>query len=216
MAIGYLTIQARTAHEAVPLSNVQITVTDDQGGTVYKLTTDESGETQSVPLETLDKGFSQNPSFSGTPFISYNVLAQLSGFNSLYISDIPIYENDTAILPLALVPMQELQRSPYQTDITIGKPAVSMSDAREQEGPDSPASPYVLRQVVIPNLVTVHLGRPGDSAARNVQVPFTDYIKNVASSEIYPTWPDAALTANIYAIITFALNRIYTEWYRNA
>lgn len=215
MAIGYLTIQARTAHEAVPLSNVQITVTDDQGGTVYKLTTDESGETQSVPLETLDKGFSQNPSFSGTPFISYNVLARLPGFNSLYISDIPIYENDTAILPLALVPMQELQRSPYQTDITIGKPAVSMSDAREQEGPDSLASPYVLRQVVIPNLVTVHLGRPGDSAARNVQVPFTDYVKNVASSEIYPTWPDAALTANIYAIITFALNRIYTEWYRS-
>ena len=75
-------------------------------------------------------------------------------------------------------------------------------------------SPYVLRQVVIPNPITVHLGRP-DAPARNVQVSFPDYVKNVASSEIYPTWPDAALTANIYAIITFALNRVYTEWYRS-
>ena len=66
----------------------------------------------------------------------------------------------------------------------------------------------------IPETITVHLGTP-DSNARNVTVPFTDYIKNVASSEIYPTWPEAALRANIYAIISFALNRVYTEWYRS-
>lgn len=214
MAIGYLTMQARTAHDALPLNSVQITVFDDQGNTVYRLTTDESGETPSVPLETLDKSFSQNAYFSGTPFISYNVLAQASGFNSLYVSDIPIYEDDTAVLPLSLTPMQELQRSPYQTEINIGKPAVTLRESREQEGPGPDASPYVLRQVVIPNPITVHLGRP-DASARNVQVSFPDYVKNVASSEIYPTWPDAALTANIYAIITFALNRVYTEWYRS-
>ena len=67
-------------------------------------------------------------------------------------------------------------------------------------------------QPVIPESITVHLGAPG-SNAENVTVPFVDYIKNVASSEIYPTWPENALRANIYAIITFALNRIYTEWY---
>ena len=211
MAIGYLTMQARTAHDAVPLSNVQITVFDDQGNTVYKLSTDESGETPAVPLETLDKSFSQNAYFTGTPFISYHVLAQESGFNSLYISDIPIYEDDTAVLPLALTPMLELQRAPSQTEITIGKPAAALQEMRRQEGPA--ASPYVLRQVTIPNPITVHLGKP-DANARNVQVSFPDYVKNVASSEIYPTWPDAALTANIYAIITFALNRVYTEWYR--
>ena len=65
---------------------------------------------------------------------------------------------------------------------------------------------------VIPETITVHLGRP-DEAARNVTVPFVDYIKNVASSEIYPTWPESALRANIYAQISFALNRIYTEYY---
>lgn len=67
---------------------------------------------------------------------------------------------------------------------------------------------------VIPEYITVHLGKP-DQAAQNVQVPFAEYIKSVASSEIYPTWPDSSLRANIYAIISFALNRIYTEWYRS-
>lgn len=69
-----------------------------------------------------------------------------------------------------------------------------------------------VRVPVIPEVVTVHLGRP-ETDARNVTVPFADYIKNVASSEIYPTWPESALLANIYAQISFALNRIYTEYY---
>ena len=66
----------------------------------------------------------------------------------------------------------------------------------------------------IPSTITVHLGRP-DSPAQNVTVSFPDYIKNVASSEIYPTWPESAIRANIYAQISFALNRVYTEWYRS-
>ena len=64
----------------------------------------------------------------------------------------------------------------------------------------------------IPETITVHLGPP-DSAAQNLTVPFADYVKNVASSEIYPNWPDSALRANIYAITTYALNRIFSEWY---
>lgn len=67
----------------------------------------------------------------------------------------------------------------------------------------------------IPDRITVHLGAPSNSAAPNVTLPFVDYIKNVASSEIYPTWPESALRANIYAQISFALNRIYTEYYRS-
>lgn len=66
----------------------------------------------------------------------------------------------------------------------------------------------------IPETITVHLGTP-DSGAADVTVSFPDYVKNVASSEIYPTWPESALRANIYAIVSFALNRIYTEWYRS-
>ena len=212
MAIGYLTIQARTAHDAVPLSGVRIQVFDSGGNRVYELTTDENGETQPVPLETLDRGFSQNPYFTETPYFSYNVLAQADGFQSVYVTDIPIFEGETALLPLTPVPLSDPARTPAQNDITVGGPAVSMPGDRNQDG--MYRSPYVLRQVVIPNPITVHLGRP-DASASNVQVSFPDYVKNVASSEIYPTWPREALTANIYAIITFALNRVYTEWYRS-
>ena len=159
----------------------------------------------------MDKSFSQNPYFSGTPYVSYNVLALAEGFNSLYVSQIPIFEGELATLPLALIPLQERQTSPMQAEITVGGPAVSSGAIRHQEG--TVAQPYVLRQVAIPNPITVHLGPPASSAA-NVQVSFPDYVKNAACSEIYPTWPAASLTANIYAIITFALNRIYTEWYK--
>ena len=67
---------------------------------------------------------------------------------------------------------------------------------------------------IIPETITVHLGAP-DAAAPNVTLPFADYIANVASSEIYPTWPESALRANIYAQISYTLNRVYTEYYRS-
>lgn len=215
MAIGYLQIQVRTAHEAVPLNNVQIQIQAAAGNTLYNLWTDENGDTPVVSLETKDKSFSQNPYYNGTPFISYHVLAEASGFDSLFVTDIPVFDGETAVLPVTLTPMQQIQRTPVTKEIFIGKPAVAMNDAVEQKGTviDPHTEPYVLRQVVIPDPITVHLGTPGSSAS-NVQVSFPDYVKNVASSEIYPTWPAAALTANIYAIITFALNRVYTEWYK--
>ena len=71
-----------------------------------------------------------------------------------------------------------------------------------------------VRYPIVPNNITVHLGSP-DEAVKNITIPFTDYISNVASNELYPTWPKEALTANIYAIISFALNRIYNEWYQS-
>ena len=67
--------------------------------------------------------------------------------------------------------------------------------------------------VSIPETITVHLGAPS-ADAQNITVPFADYIKNVASSEIYPTWPEQAIRANVYAQISYVLNRVFTEWYR--
>ena len=92
MAIGYLTMQARTAHDALPLSGVQVTVLDDEQNRIYELTTDVSGETRRVSLETMDKGYSQNENFTGTPYVTYNVLAQAEGFESVYVADIPIFD----------------------------------------------------------------------------------------------------------------------------
>lgn len=212
MAIGYLMIQARTAHDALPLSGVQIRVTDGQGNTIYELTTDESGETERVELETLDRSLSLDPDYAGTPFLSYDVLALADGFHSVHVAGIPILEGETAIQQIDFIPMQGNQRTLIVTEVEVGAPAASMTGGRYQEG--SVTESRVLRQVVIPNPITVHLGSPGSSAT-NVQVSFPDYVKNVASSEVYPTWPDAALRANVYAIITFALNRVYTEWYRS-
>ena len=215
MATGYLIVQARTAHEALPLSGVHIWIMDEYEKHTYHVTTDESGETAKIALETLDRSLSLDPDFSGTPYISYNVFALANGFNSIHIVGIPILDGETAIQPLAFVPMQAKQFIPTVTEIQIGAPAVSMNRQRSQEGPGAEdTESQVLRQVAIPNPITVHLGRP-DASASNVQVSFPDYVKNVASSEIYPTWPAASLRANIYAIITFALNRIFTEWYKS-
>ncbi len=212
MAIGYLTIQARTAHDAIPLAGVRIGILDDEGRSVYELTTDENGEAPLVSLETVDRELSLDPYYGGKAYIGYDVFAQTAGFHSIHVTEIPIYEGETAVLPLMFVPLSEGQRSTGTTEIVVGKPAVSMREARYQETPVD--EPRVLRQVIIPNPITVHLGRP-TAYASNVQVSFPDYVKNVASSEIYPTWPDASLRANIYAIITFALNRVFTEWYRS-
>lgn len=74
------------------------------------------------------------------------------------------------------------------------------------------AIPHII--VPFPLEITVHLGEPNDETALNVTVPYIDYIKNVASSELYPTWPEEALRANIHAITSIAMNRIFTEWYR--
>ena len=79
---------------------------------------------------------------------------------------------------------------------------------------DTKGGLLVTGEPYIPETITVHLGTP-DSSAQNVTVSFPDYIKNVASSEIYPTWPENAIRANVYAQISYALNRVYTEWYRS-
>lgn len=212
MAIGYLQVQVRTAQEAIPLEGVQVQILDDESNVIYRLTTDESGDIQAVPLETLDKSFSQNPNFMGTPFYSYGVIIEAEGFAPVSFTEIPIYDGETATLPVALIPLQDRQTRQVMENTVVGGPVVSMPGARNQKG--TSANARVLRQVVIPNPITVHLGTPNSSAS-NVQVPFSDYVKNVASNEIYATWPTASLKANVYAIMTFALNRVYTEWYRS-
>lgn len=212
MAIGYLQIQVRTAQDAIPLEGVPVQVLDDESNIIYRLTTDESGETKTVTLQTLDRSLSLDPNYTGTPYFSYGVTVDAEGFQPVSVTGIPIYDSEKATLPVTLTPLGEQQVRQVPEGISIGSPAVDMQGERNQVGPTSDSR--VLRQVVIPDPITVHLGTPSSYAA-NVQVPFLDYVKNVASSEIYPTWPTSSLKANIYAIMTFALNRVYTEWYRS-
>ena len=212
MGKGNLMIQARTAEDALPLEGVRVKIKDESGAVLYDLITDESGETQEISLAAVDKDLSLNPDYPGSPYSTYELEAEAEGFNGLKINGVQIFDGEHAIQPVALLPMLESQKVPVQQHITVGEHAVEMTEPRNQVGPL--IQPFVMRQVVIPNPITVHLGAPAASAS-NVQVPFTDYIKNVASSEIYPTWPRTSLEANIYAIITFALNRVFTQWYRS-
>ncbi len=78
-----------------------------------------------------------------------------------------------------------------------------------------PTGFVVLDNPVVPEFIVVHDGLPEDSSAPNYWIPFKEYIKNIASSEIYSTWPEQTIYANVIAIISFTLNRVFTEWYRN-
>lgn len=212
MGAGTLIIQARTAENAFPLFGVKITIRDCDGNILHELTTNENGDTKAVALEAVDRALSLKKDYTGTPYTIYDLEAEAEGFNRLFIYGVHIFDKETAFQPVTLIPMLRQQKIPVNHEIFLGKHAVEMMDPPEQVGPL--IEPIILRQVTIPNPMTVHLGRPAASAT-NVQVSFPDYIKNVASSEIYPTWPRASLEANIYAIITFALNRVFTEWYRS-
>ena len=212
MGTGNLIIQVRTAEDALPLSGVRVRIKDQEGTVLYDLTTDMNGETEQVSLEAVDRSFSLDPSFTGTPYTAYVLDVEAEGFNSLHIADVQVFDGENAIQPVVLIPLLKSQTIPNRYELFFGKHAVAMDEPRNQAG--SLIEPFVLRHVIIPNPITVHLGTPASSAS-NVQVSFPDYVKNVASSEIYPTWPKASLEANIYAIITFALNRVFTEWYRN-
>ena len=212
MGTGSLIIQARTAGDALPLSGVLVRIRDLNGTVLYDLITDESGETEQIFLEAADRSLSLDPDYTGTPYSMYDLEAEADGFDIFRITDVQIFDGENAIQPITMIPMLESQTVPALHEITIGKHAVEMTEPRDQQGPL--IEPRVFRQVIIPNPITVHLGTPASSAS-NVQVSFPDYIKNVASSEIYPTWPQESLRANIYAIITFALNRVFTQWYRS-
>ncbi|WEG11088.1 LysM peptidoglycan-binding domain-containing protein [Pullulanibacillus sp. KACC 23026] len=212
MGVGYLTVQSRTANGALPLEGVRVRISNQQGQLLYELTTDRNGETKPVPLEAVDRKFSLDPTYSGDPYSIYILDAEKEGYNSLHIADVQIFDGEKAIQPLVLIPMRAGQKVPIQQTLIIGKPAIQMTTPRNPAGPI--VEPRILRQVIIPNPITVHLGAPSEDAS-NVQVTFIDYVKNVGSSEIYSTWPKASLEANIYAIITFALNRVFTQWYRS-
>ena len=146
-----------------------------------------------------------------TPYARYIVTVSAEGYIPAEYRNVPVFDGIQSVQQADIQPLLEGQSSEMQS---YG--GASQQGGRNRfagwlpEGGDS----QLMGIPIIPERITVHLGRP-DAYADNVTVPFIDYIKNVASSEIYPTWPDASLRANIYAQVTFALNRVYTEWYRS-
>jgi len=259
MGMGHLKVQVHTADDALPVENANVTIKDTFGRILYNLTTDSSGNTESVELYAPDKSQTLSPNAQGPYYGIYDVeIRKLPYFVTQIERGVQIFDGIDSVLPVNLVPSTTPSVEEINTNY-IPPNQLHSSAPRNQQGPSDPngssmqmnnvnngnsgssmqmnnanqvmplinaepsiqtdqptpaVQPRTLEEVRIPDYITVHLGTPA-SNARNVRVKFTDYIKNVASSEIYPTWPDASLRANIHAIVTFALNRIYTEWYRS-
>ncbi len=140
------------------------------------------------------------------------------GFEPVSIAGAEILADVTAIQNVSMKPVDNPEDA---GDRSSSFPAHTLYAAYPPKIPEDeiePTSKYgeiVLSRVVVPEYIVVHDGSPRDSTARNYYVKYKDYIKNVASSEIYATWPEDTIRANVLAIMSFTLNRVYTEFYRN-
>lgn len=214
---GQLKIQVVSRGNNRPIYNARISITYTGGpGTVIKtLTTDDSGNTEEITLDTPPLQYSLEPS-ENQPYSEYSFQVEAEGFEPLLIAGAELLPTITA---LQIIRMSPLQRSGDFQDFVIS--AHTLFEEYPPKIPEAEIKPVtesgeiVLQRVVVPEYVVVHDGVPDDSGAENYYVRFKDYIKNVASSEIYATWPEESIKANVLAIMSFTMNRVYTEWYRN-
>lgn len=200
-----------------------------QGNFDSRQSTNSSGKTVPIPIDTPNTDLSFVKEGGDIPYSVCDVLVEKEGFFSALYFGVQIFPGRESVLSASLEPFdssyvdsERIQSGFSQYDSMvyfIPKPIVRDGGQGKAESPpesrhkytDS-VSPNLLLEPFIPEQITVHLGPPSQNA-RNVNITFQDYIKNVASSEIYPTWPDSTIRANVYAQISIALNRVYTEWY---
>lgn len=215
--IGFLQTKVISEVSLRPIENATVRITARSSSNVIdELTTDISGQTDVLELAAPPFEFSQEYS-DNKPYAEYDMTVEAEGFETQITEGIQILPASRALQNLFLFPK-----------VTTGpKASVTLIQEHTLWGNFPPKIPedevkplpattgfIVLPEPVIPEFVIVHLGVPNDTSASNVWIPFSDYIKNVASSEIYSTWPEQTLRANILAILSMTLNRVYTEWYR--
>ena len=215
---GLLQVNVVNIENNFPIRNatVSISYTDEPDRPVEETTTNSSGQTEQISLPAPSLEYSLQP-VEERPYSEYNLRISAPGFKTAYISGTEILPSATAIQPVRLEP--ESDPMPEENPIVIpdhtlyGNYPPKIAEPEIQ--PVGESGEIVLSRVVVPQTVVVHDGVPTDSTAKHSYVPYRDYIKNVASSEIYATWPQATITANVLAIMSFTLNRVYTEHYRN-
>ena len=219
MGKGYILIQLSKEQEALPITNAKIKIRYHKTKEVMFETNngvDESGRSQLIELDAPDKDLSLNPmNETYIPYARYDVSVDSEGYNTVIIEGVSIFDETTSIQNVSLTEIVKTGADAFYNsteDRIVIPPHQLLLDVQRDQKTGVLSQPFVLREVYIPEYITVHLGAPS-AWAQNVTVRFVDYIKNVASHEIYPTWPEQSLRANIYAQITFALNRVYTEWY---
>lgn len=224
MSQGYLSIETRVADGGIPIEGARVYIMPSQRGsevsdTYYSnyLITDSSGNTGFIRFDTPDPAITENINNNLVPYTVVDIYADADGFFPVRIKNVQIYGDTQSILPITLIPVSGSFSGTQNGVITYEIPQSQLltADTHSMSGPSNEQTqPLIAEEIYIPEFITVHLGTPS-SNARNVTVPFTEYIKNVASSEVYPTWPEEALRANIAAITSLTLNRFFTEWYRS-
>ena len=233
MGTGHLILQVRNDEDSLPIANAHVTLRGPDGTALFETYTDANGNTEPLELEAPDKEHTLEENYKRPTYSEWQIDVKKDGFITSHIHNVEIIDGEIAVLPVHLQPLvdkpdathdediyippmlpllpPEAQQIPHQTDTTRQAVPSIFVPANPHQVPD----PDPPREVFIPDFITVHLGAPTNTAARNVRVRFSDYVKNVAASEVYATWPRNSLISNIHVIITFALNRIYTQWYRN-
>lgn len=217
---GRLKIQCFLKDSYIPVDGINAILTPSESNTIenkeIKLTTNSSGESQIIDLNAPSLEYSQAPS-DVLPYSLYDLKIEKSGFEEIIIKGIQVFPDQVAIQQCSMIE-NRVNRSSSEI-IDIG-PNVLNGDypgkiPEEEDKPlPPPTSGVVLAKPVVPEFITVHTGAPSNTSAANYTVLYKDYIKNVASCEIYSTWSESTIRSNVYAIISFTLNRIYTEWYR--
>ena len=218
---GRLKVQCFVGDTYIPVDGSKAVLVPSSGQTgeskEVNLVTNSSGESQTIELDAPPLEYSQEPS-QPTPYSLYDLRVEREGFQVLVINGIQIFPGQTAIQKCQLI--ENTSSRNFRADVINISPNTLNGNfpAKIPEEVDKPLPPptsgVVLPKPVVPEFITVHAGTPSNTSAPNYTVAYKDYIKNVASCEIYSTWPDSTIRANIYAIISFTLNRIYTEWYK--
>ena len=216
-AEGRLRLQVLAADRNQPIEDASVTISysGDPDSVIEQANTDRNGLIPELELPAPPLEYSMGPS-ENQPYAEYTFRISREGYEDLDISGAEILPDVTAdqraFLNLA-TPGENFR------DIVI--PAHTLFGNYPEKIPEDEIKPMdtsgeiVLSRVVVPEYVVVHDGTPDNTSAQNYYVRYRDYIKNVASSEIYATWPTETIKANVLAIMSFTLNRVYTEWYRN-
>lgn len=211
MATGYLQVELFNQGEASPVIGGRVVISKN-GETIYELFTDASGQTEVVSLETPPIEYSINEN-EPQPYSTYDILVTAEGYRDVIINGAQVFADRKALQKVFMIPGEG------QSVINVPPPALwgdYPAKEPEEEVKEIPEETgfVVLDRIVIPEFIVVKDGPPS-GGGQVLYIPYKDYIKNVASSEIYSTWSDAAIRANVLAIQSFVLNRVFTEWYRN-
>jgi len=216
---GKLQIDVIAADIVKPVDNATIRVTSrgDRSNLIDEMVTNSSGQTYTIELPAPPLEFSRQPS-AQKPYSEYDISVTYEGYEQVNVQGVQVLPDTVSYQNIALNPLTRYENGWPQT-ITIDEHTLWGNfppKIPEDEIKPLPQNTgyVVLPEPVVPEFIIVHMGMPTDTTAPNHWVPFKEYIKSVACSEIYATWPEETLKANILAIISLTLNRVFTEWYR--